>query len=264
MSQNEIMLKVKKILVWTMWGLAVGMFLGLLIKATPSGYISKNAFTCKLSNYYGMVVSSTTGKAVTVLIMIIATSALLWFKQSYLTLASHITAMIAFILSLSINGQIKGLCGKVGAGVVFLTIFAVFYYIAALGLLVLTVYRLVRIGQRTHKFEIYPYEVVLEDVVRAPQGPAPTSGYAQQPYAQPTQQPYAQPMQQPYAQPMQQPYAQPVQQPYAQPTQQPYAQPTQPVQQPVSAPQETKFCTSCGAPNAAGARFCGKCGNPFA
>lgn len=140
--------------------------------------------------------------------------------------------MIAFILSLSINGQIKGLCGKVGAGVVFLTIFAVFYYIAALGLLALTVYRLVRIGQRTHKFEIYPYEVVLEDVVRAPQGPAPTSGYAQQPYAQPTQQPYA--------------------------------QPTQPVQQPVSAPQETKFCTSCGAPNAAGAKFCGKCGNPFA
>ena len=82
MSQNDIMLKVKKILVWTMWGLAFGMFLGLLIKATPSGYISKNAFTCKLSNYYGMVVSSTTGKAVTVLIMIIATSALLWFKQS--------------------------------------------------------------------------------------------------------------------------------------------------------------------------------------
>ena len=260
MRQNEIMLKVKKILVWTMWGLALAMFLSLLIKASPSGYESKNAFTCKFYDYWGRSAASTTGKAVTVLIMLIASSALLWFKQSYLTLASHIPALVAFILSISINSDVKIIYGKVGVGVVFLTIFAVFYYIAALGLLTLTVYRLVRIGQRTHKFEIYPYEVVLEDVVRAPQGPAPTSGYAQQP----TQQPYAQPTQPPYAQPMQQPYAQPTQQPYAQPTQQPYTQPAQPVQQSATAPQETKFCTSCGAPNAAGAKFCGKCGNPFA
>ena len=43
MSQNDIMIKIKKILVWTMWGLAAAMFLSLLIKITPSGYEGKNS-----------------------------------------------------------------------------------------------------------------------------------------------------------------------------------------------------------------------------
>ena len=239
MSQNDIMIKIKKILVWTMWGLAAAMFLSLLIKITPSGYEGKNAFSLSVRSVWAVTtLISTTGRAVAVLIMLLITSALLWFKQSYLILSSYVTAMVAFIISCSINGSVKGYFGKVGPGAVFLLIFAILYFIAALGLLGLTVYRLVRIGQRTHRFEIYPYEVVLENVARVPHEPTPTSGYGQQSYAQP-QQPYAQP-----------------QQPYAQP-QQPYAQPQQP-QQP-----QTKFCTSCGTPNVATARFCARCGNPL-
>ena len=268
MRQNEMMIKLKNALVWTMCGLALIMLIGLLIKSTPSGAEGKNIFTLKYSTYYGQ--KSTTGFAIATLIMMITTTVLIWFKQSYLTLASFVTATVTFILSMCINGEVSNLYTKVGPGVILLTIFASFYYLAALGLLALTIYRLVRIGMRTHKFEIYPYQVVLEDVVRSPQGPVPTSGYGQQPYAQP-QQPYAQP-QQPYAQPQQpyaqpqQPYAQPQQtyaqpqQTYAQPTQQPYAQP----QQPAAAPQETKFCTSCGTANTADSRFCSKCGSPLA
>ena len=347
-AQNDMVCRIKNIAVITVWVLGALLLLSLFFDTLGSGgttndgktYVNAFGWTNDRTNM------TTTAAAVFLLIMTGATMALYNFNNAWFILGGCGTGLVGFILAMNVAANAasnsKALTGsygwygssggKVGAGVVFIRLFAIPMFIGVLVILSLTVYRLVRCYTLARKFELYPFDVVLPEVhinreprqphvytqpqqansyvqpqqttpytqpqqaapYTQPQQAAPytqpqqaasyaqpqqAASYAQPqqaaPYAQPQQAaPYAQPQQAtPYAQPQQaNPYAQPQQvNPYAQPQQvNPYAQPQQadPYVQPQQAnpyvqPQKW-FCTACGAPNSADARFCSRCGKPKA
>ena len=311
-TQKDMVCRIKSIAVMAVWILGALLLLSLFFDTLGGSGVTNDGK--KYVNAFGWTndrtTMTTTVATVFLLIMTVGTMVLYYFKNAWFILGGCGTGLVGFILAMNVAANAaansKALTGsygwygasgaKVGAGVVFIRLFAIPMFIGVLVILSLTVYRLVRCYTLARKFELYPFDVVLPEVHinREPRQPhvytqpQQTTPYAQPqqansyaqpqqaaPYAQPQQAtPYAQPQQaNSYAQPQQAaPYVQPQQaNPYAQPQQAtPYAQPQQvnPYAQPQQAnpyvqPQKW-FCTACGAPNSADARFCSRCGKPKA